>query len=159
MKNIIIFIFAMAFVALSCKTKDEKAIQSNLNQLQGQWKIESLTVAKTESDSLREFFKSGELTFSQCTYNSKEFASLARVCGGEAVINGVLCNLSHRYFKNSTPFDFLINPFQPSPANRSVSLLFSGKWEFVVEDSKLTARQIPSTPSDPSLVTFTAIRK
>lgn len=159
MKNISPFFAILSFFILSCKTKEEKAIQSNLNQLQGEWKIESFMISNTQSDSLNKHFKSGELTFSQCAYDSKEFQSSARACGGEAVINGVSCSLSHRYFKNSTPFDFSINPYQPRQENLFIFSLFNGKWEFVVENNKLAARQIQNTQSANSLVTFTAIRK
>jgi len=160
MKTFLLYSFLFFLMLLSCKSKEEKEIQGNLNQLQGQWVIKTFTVSSPLPDSLSQFFKSGELNFGGCGYRPKQFENPARDCGGEAVINGVNCNLSHRYFYNSVPFDLTVIPLNSSDKNFiTISWLFAGSWEFVIDGNSLNARQVRNNSSPTRMVTFTATRK
>ncbi|MFT4032200.1 MAG: hypothetical protein QM669_07250 [Siphonobacter sp.] len=139
MKTVYLF-FILFLPFLSCKSKEEKAIQANLNELSGSWTITDFQVSGTAVDSLKTAFRQGTLTFNSCKYFKKGFQSEAVTCSGTAEINGETLSLGHRYFKDATPFHLSVN-FYPGQ-NFTFSLLLSGTWEFVQADNQLTAKQI-----------------
>lgn len=158
----------LLFPFLSCQSKQEKFIQSELDNIRGQWKIQTLALPSDAPTSLKSFFKDGEILFLKCDYTAKRFASGQQVCASEMMLNGQLFANDYTYDASKNLFNFSLSLFAASSNNTqeqklypSASTLFDGSWQITFNTNTMTAiRQSTSTTkSYQGEVSFTAIKK
>jgi|JI7StandDraft_1071085.scaffolds.fasta_scaffold170708_2 hypothetical protein len=155
--------FAIAFlISQSCQTKQEKTIQTELDKIEGQWKINSFLVTGQNTDEWKDLFKTGELLFKSC--RAKNVKHSNTYCGGEVQINSSIYSINYRF---DTNFIFSISALSKDGSGiikmteeeARVTSLLSGNWEIIVNDNTLMAKQLKNSAFAGALVSFTATRK
>ncbi|MCA0231009.1 MAG: hypothetical protein LCH91_11135 [Bacteroidetes bacterium] len=161
------FVFVLLFFAFSCKTKEEKFVQTEFDQLKGTWEINSITLPSSASDSLKKFFKKGEFLFYNCKYDAKKFAG-SEACSGETLINESLFSLFYMYNYENRVFRLAISVNSDSPSifrdkksYLSTSPLLDGNWKITFMGEKLNAERVldKEEKGDNKSINFTATRK
>jgi hypothetical protein len=159
MKKIIIILIVSL---VSCRSKEEKFIQTEFDKIIGQWKVQTFTVTGNAPDSLKTFIKSCELLFIKCPYKKKDFS----VCGGDIDINGIVFANTYKYNYATKLFQFSdVGASGENPrkemvlAARNGNLLLQGDWQLTVTENTLTAKQVNNYHKIDASISYTATRK
>lgn len=164
MKTTIYWILSL-LIFLSCQTKEEKFVQTELDKLIGQWQIESFTTTGVEPKTLDNYIKSGIFLFEACKYDKKQFKDESGTCRAQMELNGTLLDFGFRYDYSAKLFYFngLGFSISPTPTQEMVaqkgSQLLVGAWELTVTDNKLLGKQKQNQNGIKGDISFTALRK
>ncbi|WP_428667520.1 hypothetical protein [Runella sp.] len=160
--HIALWITGLLICFSSCLSKQEKVIQTELDKIEGQWKINALTVEGQNANDWKNLLKSGELLFKNC--RAKNVKHENTYCDGDIEINKGIYKISYRFDMN-----FIVSVralskdgsgiVKMTEEEARVTQLLSGNWEFVVNDNILIAKQLKNNPYTGVLVSFTATRK
>ena len=133
-------IFFLFISITSCINKQEKFVQAEIDKIGGNWAIDNLMMPANAPDTLKNFFKKGELLFNSCKYSSKSSSS----CSGEAEINNVIIGVPFSYVYNSSLFKWQLT-YSNNDGFRSGSSkaqqIFDGSWEVTIDGNKMTAKR------------------
>jgi len=165
MKTSSYFVIVSLFFLLSCKSKEEKLIQAEMDKIQGTWTIDNFSIPTNAPDTLKTFFQSGTLIFNGCKYDSKKVSG----CSGNAQINDIIMDIVNSYLTSTNTFSWqfisAVNKQSYSKTMKAV-LLFDGNWEIIVDGNKMTAKRkdvvkpyLPQESLYKGEVMFTATRK
>ncbi len=159
-----VFAYLILLLSLfsSCQTQQEKTIQTELDKIEGQWKINSFAVEGQKANEWKDLLKSGEILFKSC--RAKNVKHEKTYCVGDIQINSVIYSIGYRFDSN---FIFSINALSKDGSGiikmtdeeTRVTTLLSGNWEIVVNDTVLVAKQLSNNPYMGALASFTASRK
>ena len=136
--------FVFLVLMFSCVSEQDKFVQAQYNQVEGNWVIDNFSVPSTVPDTLKNFFTKGEIIFNNCKYSSKQTTKNGVSCYGSAQINGIVLDIVNAYWYDIKVFTwyFVSVKGQSSPKVNSVIQLFDGNWDIVVNGNKMTARRI-----------------
>jgi L-lactate utilization protein LutC len=163
MKIKVTIYFAIAFlISQSCQTKQEKTIQTELDKIEGQWKINSFLVTGQNADEWKDLLKTGEIVFKSC--RAKNVKHSNTYCGGEIQVNSSIYSINYRF---DTNFIFSVRALSKDGSGiikmtdeeARVTSLLSGNWEIIVNDNTLMAKQLKNNAFTGALASFTAMRK
>lgn len=156
------YLILLLSLFLSCQTQQEKTIQTELDKIEGQWKINSFAVEGQKANEWKDLLKSGEILFKSC--RSKNVKHEKTYCGGDIQINTGVYKISYRFDSN---FIFKVRALSKDGSGiikmtdeeTRVTTLLSGNWEIIVNDTVLVAKQLSNNPYMGALASFTANRK
>lgn len=164
MKSLLISLLTTGFLIYfqSCQTKQEKTIQTELDKIEGQWKINSFAVEGQKANEWKDLLKTGELLFKRCS--AKNVKHEKTYCGSDIQINSAIYSINYRF---DTNFIFSISALSKDGSGlikmteeeARVTSLLSGNWEIIVSDNTLMAKQLKNNSFTGALVSFTATRK
>lgn len=156
------YLVAAFLIFQSCQNEQNKFVQAEFDKIIGTWEIQSFIVSGSAPDSLKTFFKSGVLLFTQCNYKKKNF----NLCAGEIELNKFVFDNTYRYNYANKMFNFnQIGAYGEKPSDlmiqtvRKANLILYGDWELTVADNILTGKQINNTNKIGGNVSFIAKRK
>ncbi len=164
MKSIVTALWVTGFVIFfqSCLSKEEKIIQTELDKIEGQWKISSFIVEGQNINEWKNLLKTGEVLFKSC--RAKNVKNEKSYCDGDLEINSEIYKISYRFDTN-----FIISIralskdgsgiIKMTEEEARVTTLLSGNWEITVSDNTLMAKQLKNNAFTSALVSFTATRK
>lgn len=156
------FFIGILFFVFSCESKQEKLIQTEVDKIVGQWKIDSFETANTAPSEWRGLVKSGELKFDNC--RAKNVKHDNSYCKAGVELNGEIYDLGYRF---DTYFIFSLSPVNRdgsgkivfSPKDALFTTLMRGKWEIVINGNTMIGKQIENPLAVDVLSIFTATRK
>ncbi|TAF94834.1 MAG: hypothetical protein EAZ46_09290 [Runella sp.] len=154
------FLVGVSFLFSSCISKQEKMIQTKMDEVRGKWKIDSFESISATPNQWKGFVKSGVFVFKTC--QAKNVREERARCGADVELNGEIYSLLYRF---DTYFIFNLNPATTdgsgmgiyTPNDYLVMSLIAGNWELTVSNNTMTGRQI--TSANPGVLSvFTATR-
>lgn len=156
------WVISTLICCFSCLSKQEKFIQTELNKIEGQWKINSFVMEGSSANSWRSLLKSGEVLFNSC--RAKNVKNQNTYCDGDVQINAGIYKISYRF---DSFFILRLRAISKDGSGvvamteeeAAVTQLLSGNWEIIVKDDTLIAKQLKSNLSSGVFASFTATRK
>ena len=156
------FLVGLLLLIFSCESKQENIIQTQVNKIVGQWKLNSFETANATSNQWKGLVKSGEFKFVNC--RAKSVIKDNSYCKGGVDLNGEVYDLTYRFD------DYFVFNFSLISKDGSGKIVFSnddallmalmnGQWELTVSNNTLISKQI-ANPRNPDLLSsFTATRQ
>jgi hypothetical protein len=171
MKLLYIAFVSSLLLVFSCKSEQDKFIQSELDKVKGYWTIDGFSLNNATLEQKDLFNSTGTILFNDCGYTSsskKGFNEGYIKCSGQIQIGKLLYAHSYGYdyerkvFKN---FDFgernemIANNLKYVSNERVVNVLLNGDWEIAVVGDKMTAKQVKNTAGTDIQISFNATRQ
>jgi hypothetical protein len=163
-------IISLLFLA-SCRSEEEKFIQSELDKLKGVWVINNFTLENGTTEQMG-LFKTGGIQFFSCTYNSKNstaFKAGVTGCSSDIQIGNLLYSFSYTYdydkkvykgFRIAATQEMYINNSKYiKDGNNVISQSLDGDYEIAVVGDKMTAKQVKNTAGTNIQISFNATRQ
>lgn len=154
-------VLLLVLVLLSCQ-KQEKLIQTKMDEIKGQWKIDSFEATNATPSQWKGLVKSGIFVFNNCS--SKSVKKDNSYCKADVELNSEIYSLTYRF---DTYYIFNLSPISKDgsgtivhfPDDFLLTALMQGKWELIVSDNTMIGKQIAKPRNPDVLSVFRATRK